>query len=137
MDEKLLNDAIDGTSYGRNSAHNAMFKLGQANMFLGEFFSRRDETGLVSAARDNLAEARKEVDTTVVLLEQAERALSPLHESDPERLHRTTVNFDVLKAIPQQPQTQVVLNDQLRALEMAARRLGLYDAADFVRNRLA
>lgn len=35
--------------------------------------------------------------------------------------------------IPQQRQTQMALNDQLRILRVAANKLGLYDAADFIR----
>lgn len=39
----------------------------------------------------------------------------------------------VLRAIPQQPQVQDALNDQLAALVGVANKLGLYDAADYLR----
>jgi hypothetical protein len=42
--------------------------------------------------------------------------------------------LDVAKQIPQMPQTQMALNDQLEILRIAANRLGLYDAADFIRH---
>ena len=38
--------------------------------------------------------------------------------------------------IPQQPQVQYSLTAQLSELRFAANRLGLYDAADFIRDRL-
>jgi len=44
--------------------------------------------------------------------------------------------IEAIKLIPQQPQTQVALDDQLRALQLAATRLGLYDAADYLRRSL-
>jgi hypothetical protein len=42
----------------------------------------------------------------------------------------------VLEAVPQQPQTQAALSDQLRVLQAFANRLGLYDAADCVARSL-
>lgn len=42
-------------------------------------------------------------------------------------------SLDVAKQIPQVPQTQMALNDQLRILRIAANKLGLYDAADFIK----
>jgi hypothetical protein len=39
----------------------------------------------------------------------------------------------VLNTIPQQPQRQDSTNDQLRDLQAFANKLGLYDAADFLR----
>lgn len=39
----------------------------------------------------------------------------------------------VIKTVPQQPQTQVSLNEQLVALTVIATRFGLYDAADYLR----
>lgn len=50
-------------------------------------------------------------------------------------LHRTTIDFDLLRSIPQQPQVQTSLQDQLDALQLLAKRFGLYDADDFL-NRL-
>lgn len=43
---------------------------------------------------------------------------------------------DMIRSIPRHPQVQWALNDQLRVLAAAANRLGLYDAADLVRNTL-
>lgn len=55
-------------------------------------------------------------------------------------LERTTVDFsdcesviDVIKLIPQQPQVQYDLTKQLQELRIAANKLGLYDAADYLR----
>jgi hypothetical protein len=42
----------------------------------------------------------------------------------------------VIAAIPQQPQRQYATDDQLRVLQAAANKLGLYDAADVIRNLL-
>ena len=39
---------------------------------------------------------------------------------------------DTIKSIPQQPQVQYDLEQQLRELRQAANKLGLYDAADFL-----
>jgi hypothetical protein len=41
--------------------------------------------------------------------------------------------LEVIKAIPQQPQVQYDLQRQLEELRVAANKLGLYDAADFLR----
>ena len=41
--------------------------------------------------------------------------------------------LDVIKEIPQQGQVQYDLQRQLRELRFAANKLGLYDAADFLR----
>jgi hypothetical protein len=41
--------------------------------------------------------------------------------------------LDVIKDIPQQGQVQYDLTQQLRELRIAANKLGLYDAADFLR----
>jgi hypothetical protein len=38
-----------------------------------------------------------------------------------------------LKAVPSFPQTQAALNDQLSDLALVADKLGLYDAADYLR----
>lgn len=40
--------------------------------------------------------------------------------------------MSVLDGIEQRPQTQEALDDQLRTLHVAAARLGLYDAADWL-----
>jgi hypothetical protein len=40
---------------------------------------------------------------------------------------------DIIRDIPQQPQTQESLSDQLLVLQAAANKLGLYDAAEFLR----
>jgi hypothetical protein len=45
--------------------------------------------------------------------------------------------IDVIKEIPQQGQVQYDLARQLRELRMAANKLGLYDAADFLRPKEA
>ena len=42
--------------------------------------------------------------------------------------------LDVIKEIPQQGQVQYDLQRQLRELRVAANKLGLYDAADFLRS---
>jgi len=41
--------------------------------------------------------------------------------------------LNAAKQIPQVPQTQMALNDQLKILRIAANKLGLYDAADFIK----
>jgi len=43
------------------------------------------------------------------------------------------VSVKLLDSIPNQPQVQCTLHDQLVALESLARKFGLYDAADFLR----
>lgn len=43
--------------------------------------------------------------------------------------------LDTLEAIPQQPQRQDSVADQLLDLAAVADRLGMYDAADFIRER--
>jgi len=45
--------------------------------------------------------------------------------------------LEAIRLIPQRPQTQVSLIEQLAVLQHAANRLGLYDAADFVQRELA
>lgn len=45
--------------------------------------------------------------------------------------YRTVV--DIIKDIPQQPQVQYDLNKQLEELRIAANKLGLFDAADYLR----
>jgi hypothetical protein len=42
--------------------------------------------------------------------------------------------FEVINKIPQQPQVQYNLNQQLQELIIVANKLGLYDAADFINN---
>lgn len=42
----------------------------------------------------------------------------------------------VIAEIPQQPQRQYGTDEQLRVLQAAANKLGLYDAADVIRNLL-
>ncbi len=41
---------------------------------------------------------------------------------------------NLLNQVPRQSPSQASLNDQLIALQFAAQRLGLYDAADFLRD---
>ena len=55
-------------------------------------------------------------------------------------LERTTIDcsdcenvYEVIKRIPQQPQVQYDLTKQLNELRVAANKLGLYDAADYLR----
>jgi hypothetical protein len=43
----------------------------------------------------------------------------------------------VLNRIQPLPQTQATMQDQVASLHWVANRLGLYDAADFIRNRTA
>jgi hypothetical protein len=43
---------------------------------------------------------------------------------------------DLVALVPQQPQRQDSTNDQLRDLRVMANRLGMYDAADLIRNIL-
>jgi len=45
-------------------------------------------------------------------------------------------NEEAARAIPRQPQTQASLDDQLKTLRIAANRLGLYDAADFLGRKI-
>jgi len=45
--------------------------------------------------------------------------------------------WDVIRAIPQQAQRQYGTDEQLRMLQAAANKLGLYDAADRLREQLA
>jgi len=47
-----------------------------------------------------------------------------------------TFGETVLKQIPQQKQRQDALNDQLKDLYGVANRLGMYDAADYLRTIL-
>jgi hypothetical protein len=42
---------------------------------------------------------------------------------------------EAMKAVPKQHQSQQSLNDQLRALVGVANRLGLYDAADYLKEK--
>jgi len=44
--------------------------------------------------------------------------------------------LEAIRAIPQQAQRQYGTDDQLRYLRLAANKLGLYDAADTIRNIL-
>jgi len=44
--------------------------------------------------------------------------------------------LNVISKIPQQPQRQYGTDEQLRVLQGAANKLGLYDAADVIRNIL-
>lgn len=46
------------------------------------------------------------------------------------------IDISVLEKIPNCPQTQDSLTDQLKFLRMVANRLGLYDAADHIKNTL-
>lgn len=46
---------------------------------------------------------------------------------------KSTSVLDVIKNIPQQGQAQYDLERQLQELRVAANKLGLYDAADFIR----
>ena len=41
--------------------------------------------------------------------------------------------LEVIAEIPQQPQVQYSLEEQLRELKFVANKLGLYDAADYLR----
>ena len=56
-----------------------------------------------------------------------------------EKLHRTfhisaSENLlNVIRQIPQQPQVQYDLEKQLKELRIAANKLGLYDAADYLK----
>jgi hypothetical protein len=43
---------------------------------------------------------------------------------------------DAIKNLPRHSQTQVALNDQLVMLMDVANRVGLYDAADYLRGKL-
>lgn len=50
----------------------------------------------------------------------------------PVVIHNTSSVLDVISTIPQQGQVQYDLQRQLRELRIAANKLGLYDAADFI-----
>ena len=52
--------------------------------------------------------------------------------NDANRVLATVI--DVIKDIPQQGQVQYDLQRQLRELRIAANKLGLYDAADFLKS---
>ncbi len=128
-----LTDAIcDATSYGRNSANDASFSFGQANMFCN---AQAEGNGdMRRSIETNLAKARRAVEAQLRLLEDAERALSgPMNESRIEYLHRTTIDMDALRAIPRQPVSPHNLGEQLRALEVLGNRFGLNDAVDTLR----
>lgn len=43
---------------------------------------------------------------------------------------------EAMKLVPKQHQSQQSLNDQLRALVSVANRLGLYDAADYLNQKV-
>lgn len=47
-----------------------------------------------------------------------------------------TLPSDIITSIPKLPQSQVGLDDQLSDLLAVANRLGLYDAADFIKEAL-
>lgn len=49
-----------------------------------------------------------------------------------EKCILATEVLDVIKEIPQQGQVQYSLQRQLQELRVAANKLGLYDAADFI-----
>lgn len=49
---------------------------------------------------------------------------------------RTGLDVSVLQAIPQQDQQQGALVDQLSDLKLAATKLGLYDAADYLERKI-
>jgi len=46
--------------------------------------------------------------------------------------HTAIAVGEAIKGVQQQPQAQSALNNQLSALRLAAKRLGLYDADDFI-----
>jgi hypothetical protein len=56
------------------------------------------------------------------------------YNSKQDVIHNASSVLDVIKTIPQQRQVQYDLQRQLRELRVAANKLGLYDAADFIRH---
>jgi len=60
---------------------------------------------------------------------------SPKHEHIPGCVHRE-VQDRYLAQIPKIDQTQASLDDQLKILHAVANRIGLYDAADFIKERI-
>lgn len=50
-----------------------------------------------------------------------------------EPYEKTSNILDVINSIPQQPQVQYSLMEQLEQLRLAANKLGLYDAADYLK----
>ena len=54
-----------------------------------------------------------------------------LENQKTSKIYKTVL--DTIRDIPQLPQVQYDLERQLRELRMAANKLGLYDAADFLR----
>jgi len=62
---------------------------------------------------------------------QTENVSKEQKGNDANRMLATVL--DVIKEIPQQGQVQYDLKRQLRELRVAANKLGLYDAADFIR----
>ena len=45
-------------------------------------------------------------------------------------------NDEILQQVPRFPQTQESLTDQLRLMRLVANKLGCYDAADYLRDRI-
>ena len=67
---------------------------------------------------------------------EAEKVIKQGQKDAAEKLRLFSVSgsaLEVAKQIPQITQTQMALNDQLKILRIAANKLGLYDAADFIR----
>ncbi len=64
------------------------------------------------------------------------RAANPQPQPSSPRVAETLPAMEAIRQIPRQRQTQASLNSQLRSLREAAQRLGLYDAADFLRDTL-
>jgi len=56
---------------------------------------------------------------------------------EPTQRDIDTAAGKAIRLIRQQPQAQYSLEDQLRQLEVAANKLGLYDAADWLEQRRA
>lgn len=122
----------DLTHDARTAASGALFSFGQANMFAG---SQIEGNGDMRASIESkLVSARRHVEDQLRFLEDAERVLSgPLNETRIEYLHRTTIDMEVLRAIPPQPKSEAPAASQLRALEVLGTRFGLYDAVDVLR----
>jgi hypothetical protein len=70
------------------------------------------------------------------LINELERALEEIQNEATKTLPINSVSGSALEAakqIPQVPQTQASLIYQLKILRIAANKLGLYDAADFIK----
>ena len=79
----------------------------------------------------------KEIEKASVRLYLFERGISVCFFPDRLKIGRIPVEKVHVPEIPQQPQSQESLDDQLRALALVANKLGFYDAHDWLQERLS